>query len=294
MQTTAPSIRIWTILPLIEWGTQYLNERGFEDARLNIELLLSHILHLKRIGLYTNFDRPLSDTELGEFKSVLQRRLKHEPIQYIIGETEFMGIPLHVNPSVLIPRPETEELVERAAEWIKRLDIPRVEVLDIGTGSGNIPIALERFCSNAHITSIDVSAEALEVASRNIGRHKCSRITLYLLDVFSAMLPGDTFDVIIANPPYISAAEIELLQSEVKDFEPRIATTDNSDGYRFVSRICEVATEKLKAGGLLFMEVAYNQGVEARRIAAEVGLVDVEVLTDVAGNERMLRGRRAA
>jgi release factor glutamine methyltransferase len=244
--------------------------------------------------LYTNFDRPLIATELGEFKTVLQRRLKHEPIQYILGETEFMGIPLYVNPSVLIPRPETEELVERAVDWIKRLDISRVEVLDIGTGSGNIPIALERFSSNAYITSIDISAEALEVAARNIERHTCSRITLYHLDVFSEMFPGRTFDIIIANPPYISAAEFEQLQPEVKDFEPRIATTDNKDGYWFVSRICEVATKKLKSDGLLFMEVAYNQSVEARRIAAEMGLVDVEVFRDVAGNERMLRGRRAA
>jgi release factor glutamine methyltransferase len=294
MYTTVRTTKTWTILSLIEWGTQYLKERGFEDARLNIELLLSHLLDFKRIGLYTNFDRPLSATELGKFKTLLQRRLKHEPLQYIIGETEFMGIPLYVNPSVLIPRPETEELVERAVDWIKRLDIPRIEVLDIGTGSGNIPIAVERFSSNAYITSIDVSAEALEVASRNIKRHSCSRITLQQLDIFTEIFPARTFDVIIANPPYISAAEFALLQPEVKDFEPALATTDKGDGYRFVRRICEVAEKKLKAGCLLFMEVAYNQSAEARRIAAEAGLVDVEVFTDVGGNERMFQGRRAA
>ena len=294
MHTTAEATKTWTILSLIEWGAHYLKERGFEDARLNIELLLSHILHLKRIALYTNFDRPLTAAELGKFKSVLQRRLNHEPVQYIIGETEFMGIPLYVDPSVLIPRPETEELVERALDWIKRLDLPWVEVLDIGTGSGNIPIALERFSSTAHITSIDVSAEALEVASRNVERHNSSRVTLQQLDVFTEIFPGRNFNVIIANPPYISAGEFQQLGPEVKDFEPPLATTDNGDGYRFLRRICEVAAKKLTAGGLLFMEVAYNQGVEARRIAAEAGLTDVEVFTDVAGNERMLQGRRAA
>jgi release factor glutamine methyltransferase len=294
MQATANSTSSWTILTLIEWGAQYLKERGFEDARLNIELLLSHVLHLKRIDLYTNFDRPLEAKALGEFKSVLQRRLKHEPIQYIIGEAEFMGIPLYVNPSVLIPRPETEELVEKVLEWIKGLEAPRIEVLDIGTGSGNIPIAIERFSSNSHITSIDVSAEALEVAARNVERHHCSRVALARLDVFAEILPGKMFDVIVANPPYISAAELQGLQPEVRDFEPKVATSDNADGLRLVRRICKVAAKKLRAGGLLLMEVAYNQGAEAKRIALEVGLSNVDVLSDLAGNERMLQGRRVA
>ncbi len=294
MQATTQPITTWTILTLIEWGTKYLTERGFEDARLNIQLLLSHILHLPRISLYTNFDRPLSPEELSDFKIALQRRLAHEPLQYIIGETEFMGIPLYVNSSVLIPRPETEELVQKTVDWIKTLDMPRVEVLDIGTGSGNIPIALERFLPNAFMTSIDVSAGALVVAARNVERHQCSRISLHQQDVFGDVFPGKGFDAIIANPPYISASEFALLQPEVRDFEPAIATTDNGDGLRFVRRICEVAAEKLRDGGVLFMEVAYNQGTVARQIAADAGLVEIEIFTDLAGNERMLQGRRAA
>jgi release factor glutamine methyltransferase len=294
MQATAQPTTTWTILSLIEWGTQYLNERGFEDARLNIELLLSHILHFTRIHLYTNFDRPLSASELGEFKALLQRRLKHEPLQYILGETEFMGIPLYVSPSVLIPRPETEELVEKALEWIKRLDMPRIEVLDIGTGSGNIPIALERLSSRTYMTSIDTSADALMVAARNIARHGCSRIALKQLDIFGDVLPEEFFDVIISNPPYISGAEFALLQPEVRDFEPALATTDHADGYRFIRRICDVAVKNLRAGGVLIMEVAYNQGSEALRIAAGTGLAEVRIIADVAGNERMLWGRRAA
>jgi release factor glutamine methyltransferase len=215
-------------------------------------------------------------------------------LQYIIGETEFMGILLYVNPSVLIPRPETEELVQKALDWIKNLNMPRVDILDIGTGSGNIPIALERFSSNTRITSIDVSMEALEVAERNIDRHKCSRITLKQQDVFGEVMPGRVWDVIIANPPYISAEEFTTLQPEVRDFEPVIATTDNADGLRFIRRICTLAAETLSEHGVLFMEVAYNQGADARRIATESGLVEVEISRDVAGNERMLQGRRAA
>ena len=290
-ETTAPTSS-WTILSLIKWGSGYLSDRGFEDARLNIELLLSHVLHLKRINLYTNFDYPLTPAELGEFKAAIQRRLNHEPIQYIVGETEFMGIPLFVSPSVLIPRPETEELVEKAVEWIKGLGLPRVEVLDIGTGSGNIPIAMERFLPNAYITSIDVSAGALEVAARNIERHTCSRIELHQLDVFGEILEDRVFDVVIANPPYVSSVEFDRLQPEVKDFEPASATTDHADGLRLARRICDVAAERLRPGGTLFMELAYDQGDEARRIAVAAGLVEVEVSTDMSGKDRILRGRR--
>ncbi|MBM2840304.1 MAG: peptide release factor-glutamine N5-methyltransferase [Bacteroidetes bacterium] len=292
--TTHPARGTWTILSLIEWGKQYLHERGFEDSRLNIELLLCHTLHLTRINLYTSFDRPLSATELAEFKVALRRRLTHEPLQYIVGETEFMGITLYVNPSVLIPRPETEELVQKALEWIKGLNSDRVDILDVGTGSGNIPIAIERFSSNTHVTSIDVSADALDVAARNIDRHKCARITLKQQDVFDMVGSGRTWDLIIANPPYISTEEFATLQPEVRDFEPAIATTDNADGLRFIRRICGLAAETLNDRGVLFMEVAYNQGAAAKRIASESGLVEVEISKDVSGNERMLQGRRAA
>lgn len=294
MSATKQPTATWTILALIEWGTKYLSERGFEDARLNVQLLLSHVLHLPRIHLYTNFDRPLSAAELSDFKKAFQRRLAHEPLQYIIGESEFMGIPLFVNSSVLIPRPETEELVLKVVDWLRLRATGRVEVLDIGTGSGNIPIALERFAPNAFVDSIDISVEALAVASRNIERHQCSRIALHQQDVFGEVLPGRRFDAIVANPPYISRDEFVILQPEVRDFEPSIATTDNADGFRVIRRVCELAAEKLCDGGMLFMEVAYNQGNAVRCIAAGAGLVDVEVFTDHSGHERMVQGRWAA
>lgn len=288
MQATAQATKTWTILALIEWGTEYLNERGFEDSRLNVELLLSHILHFERIALYTKFDRPLSAAELSEFKSAFQRRLKHEPLQYIIGETEFMGLPLYVSPSVFIPRPETEELVEHALEWIRARSSDRIDVLDIGTGSGNIPIALDRFSPVISITSIDISAEALEVAARNIERHKCSRILLERGDVFNNMFPGRLFDVIIANPPYISLADFVSLPPEIKGFEPAVATTDNADGLKFIARICELAASKLHEKGALFMEIAHDQGAAAKRIAAEANLDDISIFKDLSGNERIL------
>lgn len=293
MQATAQATKTWTILALIEWGTEYLQVRGFEDARLNIELLLSHTLQYKRIDLYSKFDRPLSGPELAEFKAVLQRRLTHEPLQYITGETEFMGIPLYVNPSVLIPRPETEELVEKALEWMKTRSVDRIDVLDVGTGSGNISIALERFSPAANVISIDVSTEALAVAASNMERHGCSRILLQQCNVFCDLLPGTTFDMVIANPPYISAGEFALLAPEVKEFEPVIATTDNGDGLKFIRRVCELAVARLRSEGSLFMEIAHNQGVDATGIAVNAGLADVKVFRDLSGNERMLSARQA-
>ena len=292
MQATALATNTWTILALIEWGTEYLKERGFEDARLNVELLLSHVLHYKRIDLYTNFDRPLNPAELAEFKSAFQRRLKHEPLQYIVGETEFMGIPLYVNPSVLIPRPETEELVEHALQWVRTRGSDRVDVLDIGTGSGNIPIALERFAAVTHITSIDVSADSLDVAARNIARHNCTRILLHQGDVFNGAVGEGLFDLVIANPPYVSLADFAQLAPEIRDFEPRIATTDNGDGLRFIRHICMLATKRLGGGGALFVEIAHNQGADAKRIAVEAGLESVNVFRDLADNDRILHAQQ--
>jgi release factor glutamine methyltransferase len=294
MQATTESTKTWTILTLIEWGTRYLADRGFDDARLNIELLLCHTLNLDRIHLYTNFDRQLNSGELLEFKTNLQRRLQHEPLQYIIGETEFMGIPLFVDSSVLIPRPETEELVQLALDFIKTLNRENTQILDIGTGSGNIPIAIEYHSTGTSIVSIDISAEALAVASRNIERNKCSRITLKQADVFQNILPESVFDLVIANPPYISVTEFETLQPEVRDFEPRIATTDDGDGFRFIRRILELASEKLASEGVMLMEIAYNQSDEARRIALDCGMERVDVLKDLGGNDRILRGYKAA
>ena len=294
MHASTQSTRTWTILSLIEWATRYLDERGFEDSRLNVELLLANTLDLQRISLYTSFDRPLNSDELQEFKLVFQRRLDHEPLQYILGKAEFMGISLDVNRSVLVPRPETEELVQKALEWIKDLDTPRVDILDIGTGSGNIPIAFERFSPRTYITSIDVSTEALAVASRNVEQNECSRIVLKHQNVFESAFPVNAFDMIISNPPYVSAEEFVALQPEVKDFEPVIATTDNADGLSFPRRICQMAVRSLRAGGAVFIEVAYNQGPDVRRMATDAGLVGVEVFRDMAGHERILQGFRAA
>ncbi len=282
--------RNWTVLPLLEWTERYLQERSFEESRLNAELLLARALRLPRLGLYLQFDRPLAAGELAVFRALLLRRMTHEPVQYILGETEFMGLPFEVTPAVLIPRPETEELVEEAIRWLKSSGSAEGSILEIGTGSGNIAVALGKFLPGARITSLEKSGDALEVARRNCARHGLGNVELLQGDVFTAGFDGQVFDAVVSNPPYVPEAEFNRLQPEVRDFEPRLATTDGADGFRFIRRIADLACGLLRPGGGMFLEIGYGQADAAGRIARESGLTGVGVQKDFAGIDRILRG----
>ncbi len=286
--------RDWTVLPLLEWAERYLRERSYGESRLNAELLLAHALRLPRLGLYLQFDRPLAAPELALFKKLLLRRLTHEPVQYILGETEFMGLLFEVTPAVLIPRPETENLVEEALRWLRSSGRAGGSVLEIGTGSGNIAVALGKFLPGAHVTSLEKSSDALDVARRNCARHGPGNVEFLNVDVFSAGFEGEiggrTFDAVVSNPPYVPGAEFDLLEPEVRDFEPRLATTDGADGFRFIRRIAGLAPGLLRPGGGMFLEIGYGQADAAEIIARESGLTGVGVRRDFAGIGRILRG----
>jgi release factor glutamine methyltransferase len=286
--------RNWTVLPLLEWTERYLRERSFEESRLNAELLLAHALRLPRLGLYLQFDRPLAAPELALFRKLLLRRMTHEPVQYILGETEFMGLPFEVTPAVLIPRPETEELVEEAIGWLRNSGSAEGTIFEIGTGSGNIAVALGKFLPGARVISLEKSGEALAVARRNCVRHGLQNVEFLQADVFSSELDGEfdgrVFDAVVSNPPYVPAAEFSLLQPEVRDFEPRLATTDGADGFLFIRRIAGLACRLLRPGGGMFLEIGYGQADVAERIARESGLRGVGVRKDFAGIARILRG----
>lgn len=286
--TSPPTDQRWTVLSLVEWSTNYLIEHGFDEARLHAELLLAHVLQCTRLQLYMNFDRPLTADELSAYRSLFKRRLTHEPLQYIIGETEFMGLPISINLEVLIPRPETEQLVEHAISIIRAVEKESVDVLDIGTGSGNIAIAIAKLAPKTLVTSLEVSPAALNLAQQNVERNAVKNVSLVRGDVFEAFLPDRVFDVIISNPPYISIEEHSKLEPEVRDFEPHLAVTDGADGYRFIRRICDVAFHKLREGGSLLMEIAYNQSDQTMAIAESAGLAEVRVLADFSGNPRIL------
>jgi release factor glutamine methyltransferase len=287
--TTHPG---WTVLSLLLWAAAHLGEKGFEEARLTADLLLAHVLGLRRMDLYLQYDRPLTEKELAAFKTVFKRRLHHEPLQYITGETVFMGHTLELTPAVLIPRPETEVLVEASLEALTRMTLPAPRVLDVGTGSGNIAIAIASRLPHAEVRARELREEALEVARRNVARHVPGRVTLESGDLFGDLSGWGDYDLIVSNPPYVSREEYETLQPEIREFEPRAATTDEDDGLRFLRRLCDVSRTILRRGGVLCVEIAADRGAEALEIAHAPGLTEVEILPDLSRLPRVLRARR--
>lgn len=279
----------WTILDLITWGTEYLAERNIAEARLNIELMIAHVLRFTRIQLYTNFDKPLTEDELAQFKLLLKRRLTHEPLQYILGETEFMGLKFSVDRSVLIPRPDTEILVESAVKKMKDdfSDEGSLHILEIGTGSGCIAVSLAKMLPSAIICSIDISEEALHIASQNAESNGVSdRITFLHQDFLSLNNSDRKYHCIISNPPYISNIEYALLEKEVREFEPKIALADDKDGLTFYHTIAARCKDELRENGFAAVEHSYNQSEDVQRIFVEHNWKNITAIKDYGGNYR--------
>lgn len=296
MANTVSEKKQWTILELINWGNTYLAQKGFDEARLTIELLLAHTLHMQRIQLYTNFDKPLKDDELAQFKSGLQRRLQHEPLQYILGETTFMGLRFAVDPRVLIPRLETEVLVEQTIEQckIQFAEDGKIFIAEIGTGSGCIAISLAKLLQHVHLLATDISAEALELAQSN-AEALCvaEKIQFVQHDIFveSGALYADRCDVLVSNPPYVSANEYEHLQEEIIKFEPPSAVTDHEDGFCFYKQIAGVAKKIIKPEGFVIVEHAYNQAETIQKIFLDAGWKKLQTIRDYSNNARCLLAR---
>lgn len=289
MTATDTAKKTWTILELITWGSTYLTEKGFEDTRLNIELLLAHVLKLQRIQLYTNFDKPLSDNELAQFKELLKRRLLHEPLQYILGDTEFMGLKFAVDKRVLIPRPDTEILVDTVIQQIKNTfsNGDAVRILDIGTGSGCIAISLAKLLPNVTILAIDISNEALELAKGNATLNNVAdKIEFQNKNFLTDQIQTERFHCIVSNPPYISRDEYDKLPIEVKDFEPRTALADEDDGLTFYKNIAEKAKSLLHDDGFIAVEHAYDQSESVQKIFQEHGWKNILPIKDYGGNYR--------
>jgi release factor glutamine methyltransferase len=280
--------RTWTVLSLIEWSRGYLAERGFEEARLHAELMLAHVLRVSRLQLYLQFDRPLVPEELASYRAIFKRRLSHEPLQYILGETVFMGITVSVGPGVLIPRPETELLVEVALQRLRETVKPQWRVLDVGIGSGSIALAIAHHASNVHVTGVDISEAAVAQCKGNVTRLGINRVEVFHADVFGPGFVHDGFDLVVANPPYISRDEFETLMPEVRLFEPRQALTDEQDGYGFLRRFAPRAMELLLPGGLLLCEIGHGQESRAREIVESAGFCSVTVHPDYAGIPRVI------
>ncbi len=282
----SPNQEIWTTLKVLEWTKGYLAEKGIGNARLEAEWLLCEILGLDRVGLYVNFDKPLSAAELAHFRGMVARRARREPLQYILGTQEFMGLDFEVAPGVLIPRHDTETLVEEA---VRRGGNAR-EVLDIGVGSGCIAVALARLLPDAAVFGVERSPEALAVAQRNAEKHGVA-VTLREGSLFEPF-PGERFDLIVSNPPYIPTGDLAGLQPEVRDFEPTGALDGGPDGLDFYRLIIPAAPGYLNPGGWLLFEVGIGQAEQILGLFEETGRFgEFFTAKDPGGIERVVGGR---
>jgi release factor glutamine methyltransferase len=292
--------RTWTIQELLKVTTDFLREKDIESPRLCAEVLLSHQLKKTRVELYLEFDRPLRSSEVDEYRALVKRRLNREPLQYITGRQEFWSLEFLVNPSVLVPRPETEILVEEALKLKQTNQLPngnggQTRILDLGTGSGVIAVSLAKEVENAVVWASDVSAEALAVARENAERHAVApRITFCEGDLWQAFKdPAPAFDIIISNPPYIASDVFDTLPEEVRAYEPRIALDGHEKGMYFIERIITQGESYLKPGGWLLIEMDPDQTDQALAlIGATRSFCREERLMDYGKNYRMIKAQK--
>jgi release factor glutamine methyltransferase len=280
-------VETWTTLKVLDWTRDFLASRGVENARLEAEWLLCAATGLDRVGLYLNFEKPLHDAELAAYRAMIARRGKREPLQHILGSQEFCGLEFEVTPEVLIPRYDTETLVNEAL-----IRMPGAEsVLDIGTGSGCIAVALACNLPCAAVVAVDISEAALDVARRNAARHNVA-IEFIHGSLFDP-LAGRQFDLIISNPPYIPSGEIEVLQPEVRDFDPRSALDGGLDGLDIYRRLVPQAASFLKCGGWLLVEVGAGQADDVSQLFCSMEDYEHSItVCDPAGIARVVGGQR--
>jgi release factor glutamine methyltransferase len=286
----------WTIQKLLTWITDYLTQRQVDAPRLSAELLLSTVLGLRRIDLYVQFSRVAEKEQLARLRDLTKRAGLHEPVAYLVGKTEFYSLEIEVTKDCLIPRPETELLVQRTIEFLRAREGPQY-VCDLCTGSGCIAVAIAKNFPNAKVVGADISAAALAVAARNVAKHGLDeRVKLYSGDLFDALVPHvdvTSFDVVASNPPYVSDADYEKLDKNVKDYEPRQALLAGPEGLDVYKRIFEKTDPFLKSGGGLFLEIAYNQGQTVPRLLEQTGLfTDIKAEKDPHANDRLVTARK--
>ena len=288
METPGTNQQAWTILGIVERSAIHFEEKGIDSPRLTSELLLCHALGVQRIELYTKFDTVLSPHQLSVYRGLVKRRIAREPLQYIVGFTEFMGLEIIVDQRVLIPRPETELLVEEVIRRSAGRSAPRI--LDIGTGSGCIAIALAKMIPGCSVSAIDKSDEALAVAALNVQHHDVAKqVHLASHDFLtSPRVEGSPFDIVVSNPPYVSRTEWAELQPEVREFEPRCATTDDGDGLSFYTSITEKARQLLAPGGVVCMELGHGQADAVKKLFQNQGFASVQTSFDYERIERIL------
>jgi len=263
-------------------ATDHLDKTS-ETGRLDAELLLAHSLGRQRIELYTDFDRPLNDAELDGYRALVARRARREPVAYILGEWGFRRLTLRVDRRALIPRPETEIVVERCLAHLRGLDAPRV--LDVGTGTGAIALAIADEHPGARVSAVDVSAEALELAREN--KALTGLDVEFLEHDVRTGLPGGPYELVVSNPPYVEPGDLEALMPDVRDYEPHVALV----GSGATEAVARAAAAALEPGGLLVLEVGDGQAAATAALLAELGYGSVLTTPDLTGRERVVEGR---
>jgi release factor glutamine methyltransferase len=285
---------VWTVGRLLTWTTDWLASRGSESPRLDAEVLLAFVRGCPRIALYTAFDVPVGEEERARFRGLVKRRGEGEPVAYLVGSREFFSLSFGVTPAVLVPRPETEQLVVRVLDLCRGRGpaAPRPRIVDVGTGSGAIVVTLAKQLPQADFVATDISPAALAVARDNAGRHGVAdRIEFVECDLLAAA--AGPWDVIVSNPPYVREDEFDALPRDVRLHEPRMALVAGPTGVEVVGRLVGAAAEKLAPGGWLVVEVGPSTAGPAEQlIASRPGLAPEPTLKDLAGLPRIAQARR--
>jgi release factor glutamine methyltransferase len=292
---TAPS---QSVREAIRTGAEYLRKAGIDSARLDAEVLLRHFLGMEKAELYIGSDLPLNATAEREFQKLLLRRASREPVAYIIGHREFWSLDFVVTPEVLIPRPETELLVERALKLATRLPrMSALNILDLGTGSGAIAVSLAKELPQARVCAVDISSAAVEIARLNARRHGVEeRVEFFCGDLFEPVAEErEGYDLIVANPPYIRSGELAGLAPEIREWEPIMALDGGADGLLYYRRIIAAAEEHLKIGGSILLEFGDAMGEAVAKLFADAGGFEpAKVYRDYAGKERVIAAAKTS
>lgn len=278
----------WTIARVLDWTRGFFESKGIDTARLDAELLIAHALKLERIALYLDHHRPLSTHELEAIRGLVKRRSKLEPIHYILGQRDFWNITLSVDPRVLIPRPDTEKLVELA---LAHIHADTEQVLDLCTGSGAIALAIASEHPKLKLTATDISSGAIALAQQNCSTLELANVQFRVGNLFDDI--SGTFDIIVSNPPYISRSQCADLMPDVRDYEPMLALDGGTDGLDFYRKIVEQSPRFLAQDGHLFLEIGYDQADAVKKlIEPGADLKWIHCHQDLAGNDRVVQAQR--
>ncbi|EKD28766.1 MAG: hypothetical protein ACD_79C00212G0002 [uncultured bacterium] len=282
--------KVWRIIDLLNWGTEYFGGKGIEQPRLNIEFLLTHVLHKTRMNLYVSYEEIVEEKDLKVLKEFIHRRVNNEPLMYILGETEFYDCKIKVDKRVLIPRPETESMVDEAVSAIKKFSLNKIA--DLGTGSGCIAIALAHKFKELAIDAVDNSSDAIALARENALLNGVSERINFIKEYMHTFLDNNKgFDLIISNPPYISLPEYENLSMSVKKFEPMAALTDGDDGKKIISGIIQRLPNVLAEKGIAFIEFGYLMGDWILQYTKDCGLTG-KIFEDIHKLPRFIRVKK--